>query len=88
MAAKMTTTDKSAKISLAKRAFFVNLLDMSWRLFGAILLPILIGAYIDSKQTNQSQIFTIIGFLLAAVFSGLVIYSLVKKIMQETGKNV
>jgi len=88
MAAKMTTTGKSEKISLAKRAFFVNLLDLSWRLFGAILLPILIGAYIDSRRGGDGQGFTIAGLLLGVVFSGLVIYSLVKKLMKQAEKDV
>lgn len=86
MAAKMTTTKKSEKISLAKRAFFVNLLDMSWRLFGAILLPILLGAYLDSKYNNGGQGFTLAGFVLAIIFSGVVIYNLVRTIIKDSEK--
>lgn len=86
MAAAKTTNKKSAKISLAKRAFFVNLLDLSWRLFGAILVPILLGAYVDSRRVDDAQGFTLVGLLLGVIFSGVIIYGLVKKIMKDSEK--
>lgn len=80
-----TKTTEQVKVSAAKRAFFVNLLDMSWRLFGAILVPILLGAFIDSKQSSGGQGFTLAGFILAIIFAIIVIYGLVRKIMKNGG---
>ncbi len=81
-----TTTTEQKKISAAKRAFFVNLLDLSWRLFGAILVPILLGAYVDSRRGDDAQGFTVLGLVSGVIFSGMVIYGLVKKIMKDSEK--
>lgn len=75
-------TTNLERVRTAKRAFFVNLLDMSWKLLGAMLLPILLGAYLDSKfETGQTL--TIIGVLLSFVAAALVIRSIVKKLEMQ-----
>jgi F0F1-type ATP synthase assembly protein I len=79
MAALKTTDDESARTRAAKRAFYVSLFDLSWRLLGAMLGPLFIGLYIDSKR-DGGQTFALIGFVLGMICGVLVIRSVVNKI--------
>jgi hypothetical protein len=60
------TTDP-LKVREAKRAFFMNLFDLSWRLAGAMLGPLFIGLYIDSRRDNGQ------GFAFAGFFIGMIL---------------
>ena len=64
----------------ARRAFFVSLFDLTWRLSGAMLLPLFVGMIIDSKVGGNGQTFSIAGFFVGMVFGVLVIRSIAKKL--------
>ncbi len=61
----------------AKRAFILGLLDLSWKMAVAMLLPIFAGLYIDSR-TDSGQTFTLIGFGLGMVGAALVVRNIVR----------
>lgn len=82
----MTTSPNDEKTRAAKRAFFVSLFDLSWRLLGAMLLPLFIGLYIDSKVAGDSQTFALVGFFIGMVCGTLVIRSIVIKLSQGENK--
>lgn len=70
MAAQKTTPDTETRAH--KRAFFVSLFDLSWRLLGAMLLPLFIGLYIDSRMSGDGQGFAVGGFfvgMLCGIFA-------------------
>lgn len=75
-AALKTTRDE--KVRDAKRAFILNLFDMSWKMAAAMLVPIFIGLIIDSQRAGDDQTFTLIGFVMGMIASALVIRSVVK----------
>jgi F0F1-type ATP synthase assembly protein I len=70
-AIKLTETTKETKVREAKRAFLLGLVDLSWKLAGAFLLPTLIGVALDSGKDRQT--FTIIGLIVGFIMSFLVI---------------
>lgn len=74
-AALKTTRDE--KVRDAKRTFILNLFDLSWKMAAAMLIPVFVGLYIDSRRHN-GQTFTLIGFILGMIFSALVIRGIVK----------
>jgi F0F1-type ATP synthase assembly protein I len=76
-AAPPTSSDKVVRN--AKRLFFVSLFDLSWRLLGAILLPLFVGMYIDSKRAG-GQGFATAGFLIGMGCGILVMRSVVRKL--------
>lgn len=67
------------KVQKAKRAFFVSLFDLSWRMLGAMLLPIFIGMFIDSR-IGHGQVFSLIGFLVGIAGGVFIIRSIVRKL--------
>ena len=84
-------TTKPAEISTsddeltrrARRAFFVGLFDMSWKLGAGMLAPLFAGLFIDSRVSGDSQTFAIIGF-----FSGMVVgVIIIRQIVRKLGKN-
>ncbi len=81
--AAATSTTKHTKQG-AKRAFFVGLFDLSWRLLGAMLAPLFIGLYIDSRQAGDGQGFALGGFLLGMVAGVLVMRGVVRKLAGKT----
>lgn len=82
MAATKTTDSKDEKSRAAKRAFFVNLFDMTWKMLIAMAVPVLLGSFLD-KKLNTDQLFTAFGFLLSVVAAGFVIKSTVNGINQK-----
>jgi len=84
MAANKTTdtTSKNQDTRAAKRAFFVNLFDLSWRLLGAMLLPLAIGIFIDSQRDN-GQPFSYAGFAVGMVCGALTLRSVVRKLSKN-----
>lgn len=68
----------------ARRAFFVNLFDMTWRLAGAMLAPMFIGLFIDSRMSGGGQGFALAGFAVGMIFGVIVIKSIVVKLQKET----
>lgn len=76
LAASETTDNK--EVRKAKRAFFVSLFDLSWRMLASMLLPIFLGLYIDSKRGGQ--LFAYIGFAIGMVGGALVMRSVVRKL--------
>lgn len=83
--AAMTTKNSDDSTRAAKRAFFVSLFDLTWRLAGAMLLPIFIGLYIDSK-TGEGKTYATIGFFVGMIAGAFVIRSIVQKIGKEADK--
>jgi hypothetical protein len=75
------TTDPE-KVRLAKRAFYVNLFDMTWRMLLAMAVPVLLGAFLD-KKFDTGDLFTAFGFLLSLVAAGFVIKDIVTKVSDE-----
>jgi F0F1-type ATP synthase assembly protein I len=69
------------KISSAKRRFFMGLLDMSWRLAAAFLLPVFIGLWLDSGR--DSSLFTLIGLVIGVIGSIFVIRKIVSEYSVE-----
>jgi hypothetical protein len=86
MAAAKTTNERNVKISLAKRAFFVNLLDLSWRLFGVMLGPLFIGLYIDSQRDGTGQGFALGGFALGMVLGVVAIRDFIVRLSKRSLK--
>lgn len=81
--AKATNTDIKAK--KAKRLFFVGLIDLSWRLAAAIIVPVVFGAFLDKKFDNDS-FFTIIGLVIGFGLSAWIIYAVATKLQKKTLK--
>lgn len=77
MAARKTTNSEK-KTRAAKRAFYINLFDLSWRLLGAMLVPLFIGLYIDSKR-GSGQGFAVAGFAIGMVCGVLVMRGVIRK---------
>lgn len=76
------TTNKGDLARSAKRYFFVNLFDLSWRMAGAMLLPLFIGLYIDSKRTGNGQGFGLAGFAVGMVCGAFMLRRVVKKLAE------
>ncbi|MGI9027876.1 MAG: hypothetical protein ACR2FM_03510 [Candidatus Saccharimonadales bacterium] len=83
--AAVKTTNKEQKTRAAKRAFIVSLFDLSWRLLGAMLLPIFLGLYIDSLRGGDGQAFALAGFAIGMVCGALVMRGVVKRIGRNGG---
>ena len=82
-ASKKTNSVKS--VPEAKRAFFIALFDLTWRMLGAMLAPIFIGLWLDSVF-DTNQIFSLIGFVTGMVGGVFVIRSIIKKLGNEAKK--
>lgn len=79
-AADTSTTERDRdRANKARRLFFTNLFDLSWRLMGAMLLPILIGLYIDSV-VGRGQAFALTGFVVGMILGALVLRNVVIKL--------
>ena len=76
--AAIKTTD-DGKVREAKRAFFVSLFDLSWRLLSAMLLPLFAGLYIDSLR-DSGQGFAYAGFVVGMFSGAFVLRSVVRKL--------
>lgn len=85
-AAALEPTTKDKKKRAAKRAFIVSLFDLSWRLLGAMLLPLFIGLYIDSKRSGDGQGFALAGFGAGMVLGALVLRNVINKISDKGGE--
>ncbi len=79
-ARKTTTSDETVK--KAKRLFFAGLLDISWRLAIAIVIPVTAGSWLDGKQ-GSGQLFTLIGLFSGTILAGFIIYRAYKKLNKE-----
>ncbi len=79
-------TTKTEKVRLAKRAFLVTLFDLSWRLLGAMLVPLFIGLYIDSRR-GDGQGFALFGFFVGMVCGAIVLRSVIRKLAKEQLSN-
>ncbi|HEX5797357.1 MAG TPA: AtpZ/AtpI family protein [Candidatus Saccharimonadales bacterium] len=84
-AVKATNTDTDTKVKKAKRLFIVGLLDLSWRLAVAIIIPVLLGSLAD-KKLDKEPIFTIIGLFIGLGIAVVVIRNLVIKLQKETSE--
>lgn len=83
----ISTTEKTEeRASSSRRLFFVNLFDLSWRMLGAMLLPIFVGKMIDSK-VGHGQTYALIGFGLGIVLSAFVLRNVIIKISKGADKN-
>ena len=73
------STDKSAleQSYQARQQFLVSSLTMSVELLIGFLGPILLGVYLDNSNKTK-PVFTILGFVVAVVLAGLIVYKNVK----------
>ena len=74
---------KSEKVREAKRTFFVSLLDLSWRLLAAFMVPLFIGLYIDSTVGADSKTFSYIGFAVGIICFGFVFRSVIRRLQDN-----
>lgn len=75
---KTTSTNEDlARSYEAKQLFLSRAMSMSWQLAVVFLAPLLGGYYLD-QHYKTGPLYTLIGFGLAIIFSGLVVYKNVK----------
>lgn len=74
------STSETELTRRARRAFFVGLFDMSWRLGAGMLAPLFLGLFIDSRISGDGQAFAIIGFFVGMVIGVLIIRQVVRKL--------
>jgi len=67
----------SEEVRKAKKAFFLNLFELTWKLLGAMLAPIFVGLLIDSV-VGTKKVFALAGFVLGMIAGVLVIRVMVK----------
>ena len=84
--AAIKTTDP-IRVREAKRAFYTNLFDMTWRMLIAMAVPVFAGAYLDKKLGGEDM-FTAFGFLLSFVAAGFVIKRTVDGLSLRGNKDV
>jgi len=72
-----TETTKDEKVRDAKRAFILGLVDLSWKLASAFLVPVAIGVTVDSTR-DGSKTFTTAGIFIGIVLAFLVIIQLAR----------
>lgn len=72
----------SEKVQFARRAFFIALFDLSWRMLAAMLVPIFTGMLLDSLFKTD-KVFALIGFVVGIVAGVFVIRSTVKKVSEK-----
>lgn len=77
--ADISTSDME-KTRRARRAFFVGLFDMSWRLGAGMLAPLFIGLFIDSRMAGEGQAFAILGFIIGMGVGVIIIRQIVRKL--------
>lgn len=68
-------TTKEEKVSAARRAFILGLLDMGWRIATVFLIPVIVGVAFDWNR-NGSQTFTIAGVVVGVILALAVIIKL------------
>lgn len=78
------TTD-STDVSGKKQAFFAYLFELTWKMLGAMLVPLFVGIYIDSTK-DSGQGYSLAGFFIGLVFSILVLRSIVQRISGDVAK--
>lgn len=79
-----TKTTKQEKVRSAKRAFILGIVDLSWKLASAFLVPVLLGVTVDSARNTNT--YTYVGLGLGLVLSILVIYQVVSSAGDYVGK--
>ena len=86
-------TTKPAEISTsdaeltrrARRAFFVGLLDLTAKMSGAMLAPLFLGLFIDSRISGGGQAYAITGFLVGMVCGVLVLRGMMRGVSRNGG---
>lgn len=76
-------TTNSEAVPKAKRAFFVSLFDLSWRLAAAMLTPLFVGLSVDSRQAGEGQGFAFTGFAIGMIAGVYVMRGVVRKIASQ-----
>lgn len=68
MAAKKTTDDE--KVQKAKLAFLASVADLSWKMAGLFMLPVIVGFFIDTARGSDNFVVagTMIGFVFSIIF--------------------
>lgn len=80
----MRTT--SSKVDKSPSSVFIGMaLDMTWRLAFVILLPIVGGFKLD-QALGMTPVLTILGFLVAMIGMGLVMWSTLQKANKTTSQ--
>ena len=89
-AAKSKTTTTTAVSDLeqlsssmfAKQQFLTTALNMGWQLAVAVLVPLLIGIWLD-KKFNSSPSYTIVAFMIAVGCGAMVVWRTVQGVNQD-----
>jgi hypothetical protein len=69
----------------AQSMLFGSMLGIGWRLALAVLIPVFIGIWADSKLDTKPSI-TLFAFFVAIAASGVVIYKMYKQLDEQTSK--
>lgn len=75
-------TNETQSIKKAKKIFFTGLIDISWRLSLAIIIPVVAGNFLDNKQ-DTGNLYTLIGLFSGTILAGFIIYKTSKKLNKE-----
>lgn len=67
---------------LAKQQFLTTALNMGWQLAVAVLIPLLIGIWLD-KKFNSSPSYTLAAFMIAVFFGSMVVWRTVQVVNQD-----
>ena len=78
---RSTTVKKTDNktVQNAKRLFLVSLFDLSWKLLGAMLVPIFIGMFLDSIL-GSGKVLAQAGFVIGVISGFFVMRSVVRKL--------
>ena len=72
-------SDSAGTDASNRRDFFVAAANMSWQLAIVVLVPILVGSRLDA-HFHTSPVWTLVGFVLAMIGTGLVVGYQLKKL--------
>lgn len=68
-----------AQVALARTQFLSAILDLTWKLALVVLVPLLLGSYLDSVL-DLYPVLTLVGFAIAIIGMVLVVWRQVKEL--------
>lgn len=79
-----TDLDEYEAAFLARQQFLTTALNMGWQLAVAVLVPLLVGIWLD-KKFNSAPSYTIVAFMLAVAMGATIVWKTVQGVNQEAG---
>jgi len=70
----------------ARQQFFAAALTMSWQLAVVVIVPLLIGSWLDSRF-KTAPVYTFVGFIVAIVGSAFVVRAQLQKVTPPIDSN-